>query len=906
MAERVLCVLVAAFGVACLVRARRAPASSRSPLAIGPRAERTAMLVVIGWVLLTRLVGATSPHQPRWYFSQVEPLHIADALARGHLGRQWLDLLKNVQVIWEHESPLQAPVATVMQLLLGPSIELPTFVGAVWAVLAVLLAWRLGRSIESPAFGVLFAALLAVSPLQITWARLGGIYIGASAAVLFALWIGFRAGMCGSVAAAAAVGVVAWTAVYHYFAARVGMGLAFVALWAGWRRSGRGTGRLVALVTAAALGLGACMLWHRAVNPAQSLWPAYQGYVGSHGETSVQDWLASSAAAIRAQGERVLRAYFWAGRLGVLASKIASAPSPWLGTLRQPGMAGGGLVLLPVLLLGAVGMLRCLRHPVERGLWLVLAVCGLLPSLLGVPSARRLLVLDVAWCALAALGLLGIVGSRFLSPATSSGRWRVAGGVLAAIAVWSAAAVGLSAAIVPPNQIHIPFGDSGFGDGSTCLGCVRTARIWQQEMAQGRMVILFDTDVYRENPTAPGGLSLYGKTAALAAGNAGRFLDYYAIVSNFDRLPPRPGPFANVAPEDVARDLGARIEAAAPSAIVWWFTQPTAWERWLAKELVVAGSSRTDPAPVPMWGADRPILAAPPIRIETPWERRQDALAVIHRLVDPPMPAACVRLVPVATRNVPLVWPTALAPVDSGASPPTWAVGRWNAAEIFGTERPARDPLWFQYGRNRDGSARVDLIEFWGAATTWTQAGDERHSSAIVPGPRPLGRDCAVLQDGAWWVVDPVGGTLNLAGNPPLSGAGEVVGITQLGERLVLATADQRLLVPDPTGGRAPRAVPAVVAPSRRFHFGECSMVVAGRDWIASYDQPRGVLFVYDRGGAPLGRIPLARAMGTQPRSVHTIRAAGDYLGVGHDTAVTTLRVVRDATCASPDAGEPE
>src|SRR5262245_16998874 len=411
MAERVLCVLVAAFGVACLVRARRAPASSRSPLAIGPRAERTAMLVVIGWVLLTRLVGATSPHQPRWYFSQVEPLHIADALARGHLGRQWLDLLKNVQVIWEHESPLQAPVATVMQLLLGPSIELPTFVGAVWAVLAVLLAWRLGRSIESPAFGVLFAALLAVSPLQTTWARLGGIYIGASAAVLFALWIGFRAGMRGSVAAAAVIGVVAWTAVYHYYAARVGMGLAFVASWAGCRRSGRGTGRLVALVTAAALGLGACVVWHRAVNPAQSLWPAYYGYVGSHGETSVQDWLASSAAAIRAQGER---------------------------------------------------------------------------------------------------------------------------------------------------------------------------------------------------------------------------------------------------------------------------------------------------------------------------------------------------------------------------------------------------------------------------------------------------------------------------------------------------------------GGRAPRAIPAVVAPSRRFHFGECSMVVAGKDWIASYDQPRGVLFIYDRGGAALGRIPLARAIGTQPRSVHTIRAAGDYLGVGHDTAVTTLRVVRDPTCASLDAGEPE
>jgi hypothetical protein len=43
--------------------------------------------------------------------------------------------------------------------------------------------------------------------------------------------------------------------------------------------------------------------------------------------------------------------------------------------------------------------------------------------------------------------------------------------------------------------------------------------------------------------------------------------------------------------------------------------------------------------------------------------------------------------------------------------------------------------------------------------------------------------------------------------------------------------------------------------------------------------------------------VSLARALGTPPGAAHAIRGAGDYLGVGHDTAVTTLRVVRDATC---------
>jgi hypothetical protein len=63
------------------------------------------------------------------------------------------------------------------------------------------------------------------------------------------------------------------------------------------------------------------------------------------------------------------------------------------------------------------------------------------------------------------------------------------------------------------------------------------------------MVILLDSDVYRENSTMPGGLPLYGKTAALAAGHPDRFLDYYAIMSNFDPLPaPRLGPLAPPAP----------------------------------------------------------------------------------------------------------------------------------------------------------------------------------------------------------------------------------------------------------------------------------------------------------------------------------------------------------------------
>src|SRR5262249_57871749 len=83
-----------------------------------------------------------------------------------------------------HESPLMLPVAAGFHALLGPSLQLPTLVGAAWGTLAVLLAWALGRAVRSPVFGLLFAALVAASPLEITWSRLGGLQIGAVAHVL--------------------------------------------------------------------------------------------------------------------------------------------------------------------------------------------------------------------------------------------------------------------------------------------------------------------------------------------------------------------------------------------------------------------------------------------------------------------------------------------------------------------------------------------------------------------------------------------------------------------------------------------------------------------------------------------------------------------------------------------------
>src|SRR5262249_57091386 len=131
---------------------------------------------------------------------------------------------------------------------------------------------------------------------------------------------------------------------------------------------------------------------------------------------------------------------------------------------------------------------------------------------------------------------------------------------------------------------------------------------------------------HRTTEPAPQVLMAEEKAPAAGPGRPDLFLGYYPTASNRDWTPPRPGALAATVPEDMAAAIGARIEAAQPRAIVWWFTEPNAWERQLADALVRAGSIRTELPPRPMWSADRQAASANPLGVETPWWRRQARL----------------------------------------------------------------------------------------------------------------------------------------------------------------------------------------------------------------------------------------------------------------------------------------
>jgi hypothetical protein len=125
------------------------------------------------------------------------------------------------------------PIAALLQRVLGPSLELQGYIGAVLALASIVLAWILGRVYRGPLFGILFAAFLSLSLAQLVWSRVGGPYLGGMPHVLAVALCGFLAGRRNSVVFALLAGALTWLCLYNHYQARVCLPLVYVAVFAG-------------------------------------------------------------------------------------------------------------------------------------------------------------------------------------------------------------------------------------------------------------------------------------------------------------------------------------------------------------------------------------------------------------------------------------------------------------------------------------------------------------------------------------------------------------------------------------------------------------------------------------------------------------------------------------------------
>src|SRR5437870_4328482 len=734
VAQALVMVFMVATGV-LLARARRLPtAPDGAPL--GGARERMLLGLVLAGGLLTRVLWWRSGLTAPYWFSQTTPLYVAKALAQGGLWTQWTRLLTTYQVSWTHESATVMPVAVVFQLLFGPSFHVPVLVGAFYGVAAVLLAWALGRVMHSPTFGLLFASLVAASPLQIVWSRHGGLYIASVTHVLLVLLVSYVAGKRRSALLAVLAAVCIWASFYNYYAARVAIPVGLAALVAGMQHGRASLGEALRVLVASLTTLALIYLWARPPGIVAIAWPAYITYPGNKGERSLAELVSKNAAPVAAELPRALARYF-------LRERAGWASPTWFHWEAR----SGGLCLAPVGLLGLVGLAVVIRRIWREWLWLLLVGLGFATPVLSLSSARRFLVADIGWCALAALGLSAALRSR---PARAAPRaaGALAAGFVVALGVWSfATVVLLNAALEERHGVSIPFGESGFGDGLTCKRCLHAAYEWQAEMAENRFVVLFENDREREIPNIPGGMPLYGELAALVAGHPRNFLEFYEVMANLNIEPPNVGAYYDDARTDFASYLLGQLDAARPETVIWHFERPTQWERWVIGRLQRGGGTVST--------FTTPLSATPGAQVRTAWPLSPDVRAVVDEMARAlRTPQRCPGLKQVASRHIGFL-PVHLSAGGStdGAGVPDWLVGSWVKTGfrdwIFDTGLPTGSGV----ERLDGGGARLHLL-----LGHVDQAVVIDVPSQTKGGPPSVfrvrtGLDCAVGIGAHWWAV---------------------------------------------------------------------------------------------------------------------------------------------------------
>ena len=896
--ERGACLLVLLgalllFGLDLRARSKGAPVavgrlSERWEASLTPTRERACLLAILLGALLVRTLGWDRPLNLPYWFAQTTPLYVAELLREGTFGSWWRHLFTVYQQTEPHLSAVMLPVAALLQWLLDPSIHLPVLVGAFWGSAAVVLGWALGRRAGSKLFGLFFAAFIAVSLLQLVWSRLGGITIGAPAQLLLVLWCSFLAGRRRSAWLAVLAGVLAWSSLYQYYAARVSIPLALVALGCGTSASRAGPRKALQLgslwiacfvVIYAALGAGV----------KETFWPEYAGYVGNKGEAGMLELIRHNVAPIRDQLVKTLRLYFASFRFSV------TDESGW-----QWGMQYGGISLAPVALLGGLGLLAAAKRWRRNLLWLALLAAGLAVPLLSVATPRRLVIFDVGWCALASLGLCQLLDWRPLRSVAPSVPKLLVGAFFALALGWAFASISLLHRAAAPLEplTSIPFANAAWiNDGRSCWRCALAGHEWQKEIEQNRFVVLFDTDPSREDRTSPGGLPLHGKLAALAAGKPSSFVAFYPVVRNFDVEPPLIGPYYDAAAKDFASYLIERIEAAEPEEIVWHFETPTQWERWLARRLSAAGGVASE--------FETPLSPTPGLRIRTPWSGRAAVFAILRELAESPpaSPGAAIALKEISSR----AWPRrplelAAPPADGDASDPEWIVRDWREIR-FGelaapVPFPGPDVIGFTTEVQSDGGKRIRYLLRGGSQVRYDSSDGERSEPALAL-PRSIGPYCAQWIGARWWIVDPIRGELlgsDAAGWRPEVREPRWIGIARgPHDELILASADQRIDVFDVATGRVLRSFPASVWPSLRLAYGECAALAVGADWYATFNPLLSRLTFYDLDGTQLASQALDRLLGLTTHRISSIGGRGDRLGIGvdYDELVKTFAVTR-------------
>jgi len=855
--------LLAVLGLATtawlLVRRRRAGRLFDDPRA----ALALAAIVLVGVALRTLWADElVTPTHHAGLMSITSLYELSERPAADLLELWWRQLhsFQGLSLVWS--SAVMMPVDLLLFALFGPSLGFPALAGAVWAALAMVLAFAIGRRLDGPGLGLAFAALLAVSPMQVTWSRVGGIYVGAVPHVLAAVWLGMVAVGRRSVVVALLAGAWSWMSLYSYYPARLALPLGAWTLVAlddpavGWRRR-------ALLMTAYGLPSVLGYLLLAPQDLLQTFWPMI-GF-RNFGESDARTVLFASLEGAGRRLVEAMRLLFVSGR---------DSPHTWSYGL---GARYGGAILLPIILLGAVGLVRALRHPWRHRLVLGIFLAGLLPSIFSFAELRRLLVFDAAWCLLAAGGALALA-RRAARNAPRATRLAAAC-TYGVLACWSFGTV-LALAAPPQREIiAMPFGHGLQSEGITCNGCGWRTRRWRDLARSGAAVVVVDGDTKRDALQFHLRADGYAMLASLCAGRPDAVVAFYDVVGNLRRRWTA-GPTYHWQRDGWEDFLRQRLRNTARDRVVWVFTTPTQIERRAIAELERLGG-RVERVHFPfdatntLGPAHQEALGGWTVEVSTERALIDAAVAAVRDTLAPVAPGPSLRHATRVAHRALGSRPVGVAGVLDGDGQPMWGVAMPHALDLGSGHAPSAP--W---------PAAVDVAAGGFLALGQNGATLEPSPERVVvrppdPALTPVGTGCAALAAGVWLVVDPIRGVLRGGADTAWLPRLPWVGIASAGGRLALASATGELVIADPVRRAVTARWPMPIWRGRNREFGGCSAVLAGDGWYATYDYQSATAACVDDDGTPLGSLDLRLALGDPNAEIEAVGAAHGMIAVG-------------------------
>jgi hypothetical protein len=874
--EKVAIVLVPGALVALWLATRRLPPAaepSDSPTSKLSAPEVGWLFVVLAGALLLRTFWWDRGIPATIFGGEIMTARADAAIRRGNYLAQWWTMVRGVQLSsWAYDSPVIQPLLVAFYSIVHPRLNRIVIFGGLVGTLGVGLAWLAGRVLHGPRVGLLLAGVLAVSPLQVVWSRLGYRAIAAVPHVLLVIVLATVAARRGSALLAVLTGVLSYASLYNYEAARVAVPLAFVAILAAAGDAPRPIRRILGVSVLTAVTVAVLALTVPQGSLKETLWPTYSGYAGNQGESGMVDFVQRNQERVRREGARTLDAYFHVGRTG------PPTPAIW-----SWGIQYGGLTFLPLTLLGVAGLLAAPSLGWGALVWIWTLVLGLAVPALGCASARRLLVFDLGWSAFAAFGLALLPRSPLLRRVPLRHRPGLAAVSLGALGAWTFIAMALlGRGPGGPAILHVPFATGCLNDVLFCPRCAEIAQRWERDIANGDLVILLDSDAQRENATAPAGLSLFGQVAALGSDRPEWFQELHPVIWNLNFLPTFRQYYSPVGtPGGYLSEL---LRSTPYRRVVWHSERPIAWDRELAKRLLAAGG-RIETFPTPFG----PGVG---FRVETEKANENDVIAAVTAFLPGAAevaPTSCVTTIRVRAEATPLP-ANALATVSvpNSSEPPTWFALSYHQAY-----RPAG--MSFPLPAVRDivlvdgGGAQIRALQSDGLESTFAWPNGNAIATRVTH-LEPVGRHCAAFAGGQWWVVEPESGALRAATLPPSLPRGDWLGIaSDQRSELLLADADQALVAVNAESGAESFRVRIPVTPTERpEETWQCIQLVRGGGWFGVFDGARNRLRLYRDTGGSLGALDLT-ALGLP--FVRALAARDEFLAVATADRVTTLRV---------------